>query len=86
MLKHVSWIRAEEGAASPSSNFRKSVTLKQNIKKATAYVSAMGVYRFFINGCRVGDAVMTPGWTSGAYRTQYQTYDVTAMLAQSTTF
>jgi len=33
-----------------------------------------------INGQRVGDAVLTPGWTSYNKRLQYQTYDVTGLL------
>src|SRR6202007_3435827 len=33
-------------------------------------------------GRRVGDAYLTPGWTSYKTRFQYQTYDVTDMLKQ----
>ncbi len=33
-----------------------------------------------LNGFRVGDAVLTPGWTDYSVRLQYQAYDVTSML------
>ncbi len=33
-----------------------------------------------INGQRVGDAYLTPGWTAYKYRLQYQVYDVTSLL------
>ncbi len=35
-----------------------------------------------LNGQRVGDAVLTPGWTSYDHRLQYQTYDVTGLVRQ----
>ena len=33
-----------------------------------------------INGQRIGDAYLTPGWTSYKTRLQYQTYDVTDLI------
>jgi alpha-L-rhamnosidase len=38
------------------------------------------MYEAQINGKRVGDAYLTPGWTSYNKRLQYQVYDVTNML------
>ena len=35
------------------------------------------MYEAQINGKRVGDAYLTPGWTSYNKRLQYQVYDVT---------
>lgn len=61
-------------------NFRCVVTLAKKIKRATAYITSHGQYEAFINGRRVGDSYMTPGWTSYKKRLQYQAYDVTAML------
>ncbi|WP_203658198.1 family 78 glycoside hydrolase catalytic domain [Actinocatenispora rupis] len=48
--------------------------------RARLYVTAYGVYEFFVNGARVGDAELTPGFTSYGTRLQVQTYDVTALL------
>ena len=44
-------------------------------------ISALGLYRAFINGRRVGDDLLTPGWTSYNDRLSYQTYDVSDLLA-----
>ena len=63
-------------------NFRYTATLGKKVKRATAYISSHGVYEAYINGQRVGDAYMTPGWTSYTKRLQYQAYDVTAMLCR----
>jgi alpha-L-rhamnosidase len=43
-------------------------------------ISALGLYRAFINGKRVGSDLLTPGWTCYDDRIAYQTYDVTALL------
>lgn len=40
------------------------------------------MYEAQINGKRVGDAYLTPGWTSYKKRLQYQVYDVTDLLQQ----
>ena len=63
-------------------NFRCVATLTKKIKRATAYITSHGQYEAFINGRRVGDSYMTPGWTSYKKRLQYQAYDVTAMLCR----
>ena len=68
-----------EQRASPL--FRKEFeTSNKKIKRATAFVTAHGMYEAFINGKRVGDAYFTPGWTSYNERLQYQVYDVTNLL------
>ncbi|MBS1180503.1 MAG: hypothetical protein H6Q99_383 [Proteobacteria bacterium] len=48
--------------------------------KATLRISALGLYRAFINGKRVGDDLLTPGWTSYNDRLSYQTYEVSDLL------
>lgn len=64
----------------PSPIFRKEFHLHKKIRYAYAYVTAHGLYDAQINGKRVGDAYLTPGWTSYNKRLQYQVYDVTNML------
>lgn len=51
---------------------------------ARLYVTAHGVYEFFVNGHRVGDAELTPGFTSYRTRRQVQTVDVTDLLRPGT--
>ena len=45
-------------------------------------MTAKGVYEAHINGQRVSNQLLTPGWTDYNTRIQYQTYDVTAMMQQ----
>ena len=47
---------------------------------ARMVATSLGLYELRLNGQRVGDAVLTPGWTSYDHRIQYQTYDVTALV------
>jgi alpha-L-rhamnosidase len=59
---------------------RKEFKLDGEIAFARIYSTALGMYELTINGCRVGDALLTPGWTAYKKRLQYQTYDITDML------
>ena len=52
----------------------------QPVASARLYVTALGLYEARLNGARVGDAVLAPGWTDYAQRIPYQTYDVTGLL------
>ncbi|MBI1224054.1 MAG: Bacterial alpha-L-rhamnosidase [Bacteroidetes bacterium] len=70
----------EDSLKWPSPIFRKEFSARKNIKMATAYISARGLYEAQINGQRVGDAYLTPGWTAYQKRIQYQVYDVTNLL------
>ena len=65
---------------SPSPHFRKEFTLSKTIANARIYVTSHGFYELQLNGKKVGDQVLTPGWTSYSKRLQYQVYDVTGML------
>ncbi|MDX9947658.1 MAG: family 78 glycoside hydrolase catalytic domain [Bacteroidales bacterium] len=67
---------------SPSPHFRKEFTVGKNIAKATVYVTSHGLYELHINGKKVGDQVLTPGWTTYGKRLQYQVYDVTGQVTR----
>ncbi|MBN2412501.1 glycoside hydrolase family 78 protein [candidate division KSB1 bacterium] len=68
--------------SNPGPMLRREFNLKAKIKSARAYVTSLGLYEMELNGQRVGDEVLTPGWTSYDTRLQYQTYDVTGLLKQ----
>lgn len=70
----------EDTVMRPSPMFRKQFASDKKIVSATAYITAHGLYEAFINGKRVGDAWLTPGWTSYNKRLQYQVYDVSDLL------
>jgi alpha-L-rhamnosidase len=76
------WIEAPETDTllQPSPLLRKQFNAGKQIKTATAYITAHGLYEAQINGTKVGDAFLTPGWTSYKTRLQYQVYDVTKLL------
>jgi alpha-L-rhamnosidase len=77
------WIEAdfaEDSVTRPAQYFRKKFTVSKKILSATAFITAHGMYEAQINGKRVGDYYLTPGWTSYNKRLQYQVYDVTNML------
>lgn len=60
--------------------FRKAFSVPGNIASARLYITAYGLYEAEINGQRIGDAVLAPGWQSYDHRLVYDTYDVTAQL------
>ena len=49
-------------------------------RNATLHITALGLYRAFLNGTRVGDDQLKPGWTCYRERLAYQTYDVATLL------
>lgn len=61
----------------PAPLFRKKFFCDKQIKKARIYISGLGYYEAFLNGERIGDFVLDPGWTSYSKRIFYSTYDVT---------
>jgi alpha-L-rhamnosidase len=66
----------------PAPLLRRSFSAGSGIVAARIYATSLGLYELQLNGRRVGDAVLTPGWTSYDHRIQYQTYDVTALVRE----
>ncbi len=59
---------------------RKELALAAPISRATLFASALGLYEIRINGRRVGEDQLAPGWTDYSVRVPYRAYDVTALL------
>jgi alpha-L-rhamnosidase len=59
-------------------------TLDELPVRARLYATAHGVYEASINGARIGDDVLAPGWTAYEKRLRYQAYDVRAGLRRGT--
>lgn len=77
------WIEVgftEDSVNRPAQYFRKQFLTSKKIQSASAFITAHGIYEAEINGKRVGDHYLTPGWTSYNKRLQYQVYDVTSLL------
>jgi alpha-L-rhamnosidase len=66
----------------PCPHLRRRFTLAERPLRARAYASARGLYELRVNGRRVGEAELAPGWTEYRRRVLYQTYDVTELLQQ----
>jgi alpha-L-rhamnosidase len=59
-------------------HLNKSFTASKKVKQARLFITARGLYEASINGKRIGDAYLTPGWTSYNKHLQYQVYDLTS--------
>jgi alpha-L-rhamnosidase len=59
---------------------RREFSLAENVRRATLSVSARGFYEMRMNGERVSDDLLAPGFMDYDARLQYQTYDVTKHL------
>ncbi|MGA2502005.1 MAG: family 78 glycoside hydrolase catalytic domain, partial [Tepidisphaeraceae bacterium] len=66
----------------PAPQFRREFTLAKKISRARLFISGLGYYEASLNGQRVGDHVLDPGWTRYSQRVLYSTYDVTDQLRQ----
>ena len=78
------WIEMEGDTLrySPLLISEKNSQITKSIASARIYVTSHGFYELQLNGKKVGDQVLTPGWTSYGKRLQYQVYDVTIMLVK----
>ncbi|WP_308290241.1 family 78 glycoside hydrolase catalytic domain [Mumia sp. zg.B53] len=71
------WLRRDD----PVPLLRKEFDLAgKEVERARVYASARGVYRLHLNGERVGDHELAPGWTAYDKRIDHQTYDVTDLV------
>jgi len=81
IIHSASWITVSRDTGDIAPVFRRAFAAQKPVAKATLEITALGVYEAELNGRRVGDFVLAPGWTSYASRLQVQTYDVTSLLA-----
>ncbi len=64
----------------PAPILRTEFGVNGEVAFARVYATSLGLYELHLNGQRVGDGQLTPGWTSYKHRIQYQSYDVTNLL------
>ena len=76
------WGRGVSLPSAPPPLARAEFTLSKPVARARLYASALGLYELRLNGSRVGDQVLAPGFTDYDDRVQYQTYDVTGALRE----
>ena len=73
--------RGDSTNANPRSLLlRKELDVTKKIIKATAHVTGLGYYEFFINGQIIGDYLLSPAKTLYIKSILYDTFDVTQLL------
>lgn len=70
----------DSGQDNPCPVLRRRFEIGGQVRSARLYATALGVYAAELNGQRVSDDVLAPGWTPYDKRLRYQTYDVTDLL------
>ena len=68
--------------ASESPLLRTDVTLSKPVARARAHFAGVGYGELHVNGEKVGDAVLDPGWTEYDERVLYRTHDVGDLLRE----
>ena len=64
----------------PAPHFRREFAVGPQLLRATLHVTALGVIDTYVNGRRVGDEVLCPGWTSYDHRLIVSAHDITHHL------
>ncbi len=75
-------------------NVKKDFALKGEVEKVVLRATALGVFRLYVNGKRVGTEIngktvydeMKPGWTDYRFRVFEFVYDITALCQETNTF
>lgn len=81
---HAHWIEAPDAGDknAPMPLFRKSFELQHPVARAILYASGLGHDELRLNGKKVGNDVLTPGWSDYRKTVSYDAYDVTPLLRQ----
>ncbi|PTX94384.1 family 78 glycoside hydrolase catalytic domain [Opitutus sp. ER46] len=74
------WIAAP--ATTETLMLRREFAVRPGLRRAIVHVSGLGQYELFLNGRRVGEDLLSPGWTNYDEVTLYDTHDVTALLRE----
>ena len=90
MLLYSKWITFETGTddgrkakyGTPSPYFRKEFTISNKVKKAYVYISALGIYKLYLNGEAVSNDYFSPGWVDYFKKLPLIKYDITDKLRE----
>ncbi len=66
----------------PDPWLRKTFELKAKPPRATIYVASVGYHELYVNGKRIGDAVLSPSATNHRKRARYVTYEIADQLQE----
>jgi alpha-L-rhamnosidase len=76
---HAQWIGAADTNI-PSLLLRRGFTVKPGLKRALVNICGLGEYELTLNGKKVGEDFLSPGWTKYDKTCLYDTRDITAQL------
>jgi alpha-L-rhamnosidase len=76
------WIGADADTNHAAVYLRKQITVDQPVKRATVFFCGLGIAELFVEGRKVGNDVLGPGFTTYDKRVQYQVFDVTGHLGE----
>lgn len=85
MNDSVKWITSPNFIDGVAQTFKKNFNIRKEVESATLYASAIGIYVPYLNGKKVGESVLEPGFLSFRYRSLYQTYDITEEIEKENT-
>lgn len=61
----------------PAPFFAKEILVSKKVKSARLYISGLGYYDAYMNGNKIGDQFLDPGWTSYDKQVLYAVHDIT---------
>lgn len=85
MINRAKWIGIPDGEICDTIEFRRNICISKQVKKAVLKTTAIGVYCAFIDDVKIGDEVLTPGWTNYKKRVFYRENDVTDIIKNNST-
>lgn len=74
------WIGYPPGWNGRALYFRRDFEVKKEVARARVFVAGVGYHELRLNGAKVGDHVLDPGFTDYAKRVLYATHDITAAV------
>ncbi len=85
LIRKASWITMKNAVSTVVPVFRRTFSCGGQIRSAWLEVTCDGVYEAQLNGTRVGEFILAPGWTEYHKRLQVQRYDIRDLLKESNT-
>ena len=90
MLKNSKWLSFSTGELLPKSSmhgnpspyFRKTFSVKKEVKAAELLITSLGIFKAYINGIEIDNDMLLPGWTDYSKRIPVIKYDIAPMLAR----
>ena len=85
LIQNASWITMEGAASTVAPVFRRRFSCGRPVRSAMLEVTCDGVYEAVLNGQRVGNFILAPGWTEYRKRLQVKAYDDRELLERENT-